>query len=375
MAKAEKTSGNGRPQKKRRRSVYSGIGGQAVLEGVMMRNRSEYAVAVRRPDKQIDVKICETEYDPKALKRRIPFVRGIVSFVESLKLGMDMLTYSSSFYEEEQKESAGDRLLEKIFGEKAEDVVMGITVFCSMVVAVVLFMLLPYVASELLGRVLHRQSLVLLAEGVLRILIFVAYVTGIALMKDIRRLYQYHGAEHKCINCVETGRPLTVENVMKSSRFHKRCGTSFLLFVVMLGVIACFFIRTETLWMRIAIRILLIPVIAAVAYELLQLAGKKDSFFLTVISAPGIWLQHLTTKEPDESMVEVAIAATEAVFDWEAFQHKYFSTKKVRKTRTEADGHEVETGEETIEISILEVADALSRADASSVEEDWRVRH
>ena len=347
--------------KKRRRSCYSGIGGQAVLEGVMMRNKREYAVAVRKPDGSIDVKINESKQNPKSLLRRIPFVRGIFSFVESLVTGMEVLSYSASFYEEEEPQTRGDRLLDKIFKDKADEVVMGFTVFISIVFAIGLFMALPYVVSELLRKYIRNESLVLLVEGLLRILIFVLYVGGIALMKDIRRLYQYHGAEHKCINCVETGRPLTVENVMRSSRYHKRCGTSFMLFVVLIGVVLCFFIRTDTIWLRFLIRLALIPVVAAVAYELLQLAGKRDSAFLTLISAPGLWLQKLTTKEPDAKMVEVAIAATEAVFDWEAFQKKHFETKRVKRKRREADGHEVETDEETLEISVLEIEEELRR--------------
>ena len=201
--------------KRRRRSVFSGIGGQAVLEGVMMRNRKEYAIAVRKPDGNISVDIKELDYDPKQLKRRIPLLRGIVSFVESLTLGMDILSYSATFMDEEEEEGKEQKksLFEKIFKDKAEDVVMALTVLFSIAFAILLFMVLPYAVSEILGRYIRNKSLILLIEGALRILIFILYVAGIALMKDIRRLYQYHGAEHKCINCIETGRPLTVENV------------------------------------------------------------------------------------------------------------------------------------------------------------------
>lgn len=347
--------------KRRRRSVFSGIGGQAVLEGVMMRNRQEYAIAVRKPDGNISVDIKQLDYDPKQLKRRIPFVRGIISFVESLTLGMDILSYSASVIEEEEEDGKEQKkgLFEKIFKDKAEDVVMALTVLFSIAFAILLFMVIPYAVSELLGKYIRNKSLILLIEGALRILIFILYVAGIALMKDIRRLYQYHGAEHKCINCVETGRPLTVKNVMKSSRFHKRCGTSFMLFVVVLGVILCFFIRTDVLWMKIGIRLALIPVLAGISYELLQLAGKKESFLLTLISTPGLWLQTVTTKEPDESMVEVAIAATEAVFDWEAFQDKHFVRKMVKKTQTATDGTTVETGDETMQIDVREIEEML----------------
>ena len=358
--------------KRRRRSVFSGIGGQAVLEGVMMRNRKEYAIAVRKPDGNISVDIKELDYDPKQLKRRIPLLRGIVSFVESLTLGMDILSYSATFMDEEEEDGKEQKksLFEKIFKDKAEDVVMALTVLFSIAFAILLFMVLPYAVSEILGRYIRNKSLILLIEGALRILIFILYVAGIALMKDIRRLYQYHGAEHKCINCIETGRPLTVENVKKSSRFHKRCGTSFMLFVVVLGVILCFFIRTDVLWMKIGLRLALIPVIAGISYELLQLAGKKESFLLAVISTPGLWLQGVTTKEPDESMIEVAIAATEAVFDWEAFQEKHFVRKMVKKKRTEADGREVETGEDTMQIDVREIEDMLRSGNTGVINRD-----
>ncbi len=344
---------------KKRKTVYSGIGGQAVLEGVMMRNKEEYAVAVRKPDGTVDVSVKQIKYNSKSLLRRIPFIRGIFNFVDSLVLGMDILGYSAEVGEEEEEE--GNGLLEKIFHDKADDVVMGITVLISIALAILLFMVLPYAVSELLGKYIRNRSLVLLIEGALRILVFLIYVASIALMKDIRRLYQYHGAEHKCINCIESGRPLTVKNVKRSSRFHKRCGTSFLILVVLIGVVLCFFIKTEEVWMRMLLRVALVPVIAGISYELLHLAGTKESILLDIVSAPGLWLQRVTTKEPDDEMIEVAIASVEAVFDWESFQKKHFKTKTVKKKRVEADGREVETGEETLEISVLEVEEILAR--------------
>lgn len=343
---------------RRRKSVYSGIGGQAVLEGVMMRNKEEYAIAVRKPDGQISVEEKTTGKGKESLLRKIPFIRGTVIMIESLTLGMDALSFSTSFYEDEPGNKE-DNFLERIFGDRAESVITAFTVFLSVVLAVGLFMILPYAVSELLGRVIHSKSLILLIEGALRILIFVLYVAGIALMKDIKRLYQYHGAEHKCINCVESGRPLTVENVKKTSRFHKRCGTSFLMTVVLIGIVLCFFIRVDTVWMRILLRLALIPVVAGISYEFIRLAGTKDGILLDIFSAPGIWLQHITTKEPDDSMIEVAIASVEAVFDWEAFQKKRFKTRTVKKMKTEADGSVVETGEETLEISVVEIEEKL----------------
>ena len=312
--------------KKKRKTVYSGIGGEAVLEGVMMRNRRYYAIAVRKPDGTIDVQRRKLKYDPHDTIRRIPFIRGIISFVDSLMLGMDVLSYSSSFYEEEE-ETKLDKALKKVFGKNTENIVMGFTVFCSIIFAVLLFMLLPYGASELLGKYVENQSLILLTEGILRLVVFLLYVGLIALSKDIRRLYQYHGAEHKCINCIESGRPLTVKNVRKTTRFHKRCGTSFMLLIVMIGIILCFFIRTDSITLRIIYRLLMIPLVAGISYELLRLAGSKDSIFLDIISAPGLWLQRLTTREPDDEMIEVAIASVEAVFNWRKFEKRHFKRK------------------------------------------------
>ena len=317
--------------RKNKKCVYSGIGGQAVLEGVMMRNKNKYAVAVRKPDGKIEVDTRELNYDPKSLFRRIPFIRGIIVFADSLSLGMNIISYSASFYEEEEEETGFDRALKKIFGKRADDVVMGFTILCSVIMAIALFMLLPYGVSELLKRYVVSEGLVLLTEGILRMLVFIIYVAAIALMKDIKRLYQYHGAEHKCINCIESGRPLTVKNVKRTSRFHKRCGTSFLLLVVIIGIVLCFFIRTDIIFFRILYRLLMIPVVAGIAYELLRASGRKDNIFLNIVSAPGLWLQRITTKEPDDAMIEVAIASVEAVFDWRKFEKKHFKRRVVKK--------------------------------------------
>ncbi len=322
--------------KKNKKCVYSGIGGQAVLEGVMMRNKNKYAVAVRRPDGKIDVDTRELNYDPKSLLRRIPFIRGIIVFADSLSLGMNIISYSASFYEEEEEETGFDRALKKIFGKRADDVVMGFTILCSVIMAIALFMLLPYGVSEFMKRYVVSEGLVLLIEGILRMLVFILYVAAIALMKDIKRLYQYHGAEHKCINCIESGRPLTVKNVRRTSRFHKRCGTSFLLLVVIIGIVLCFFIRTDQILFRILYRLLMIPVVAGIAYELLRASGRKDNIFLSIVSAPGLWLQRITTKEPDDEMIEVAIASVEAVFDWRKFEKKHFKRRIVKKNGEEA---------------------------------------
>lgn len=301
---------------------YCGIGGQAVLEGVMMKNKDKYAVAVRKPDGNIEVKVDEYKAsagDNKLFK--LPFIRGVFNFWDSLVLGTRCLNYSASFYEDEEKEETkADKAVNKISDGNSEGVFSFLTVALSMIVAIALFMVLPYFLADLLKVYIRNDSLLALLEAVIRIMIFLIYVTAISLMKDIRRVYMYHGAEHKCINCIERGRELNVENVRKSSRQHKRCGTSFLLFVVFISAVLFFFIRVDSPVLRVGIRILLIPVIAGIAYEIIRLAGKSDNVLVSILSAPGMLLQKLTTKEPDDDMIEVAIASVEAVFDWK----KYF---------------------------------------------------
>ncbi len=308
---------------KNRQAQYSGIGGQAVLEGVMMKNKTKYAVAVRKPDGDIDVQVEEYQGvfgDKKFAK--LPLIRGVFAFVDSLVLGMRVTMHSASFYEEEEETT--EESAKKSSGGKADDIMMGITVAVSIVIAVALFMLLPFLISDLLGKYIRNASLVAILEGVFRILIFVGYIAAISLMKDIKRLYMYHGAEHKCINCIERGRPLTVKNVMRSSRQHKRCGTSFLLFVVLVSVVIFFFIRVDNMALKLILRLLLVPVIAGISYEIIRLAGRSNNVLIRIISAPGMWTQRLTTREPDEDMVAVAIASVEAVFDWKAYLEETF---------------------------------------------------
>lgn len=308
---------------KKRQAQYSGIGGQAVLEGVMMKNKTKYAVAVRKPDGNIDVQVEEYQGvcgDKKFAK--FPLIRGVFAFIDSLVLGMRVTMHSASFYED--GEDTSGETAKKASGGRADDIMMGITVAVSVVIAVALFMLLPFLISDLLGKYIRNASLVAILEGGLRILLFVGYIAAISLMKDIKRLYMYHGAEHKCINCIERGRPLTVKNVMRSSRQHKRCGTSFLLFVVLVSVIVFFFIRVDNMALKLVVRLLLVPVIAGISYEIIRLAGKSDHILIRIISAPGLWMQRLTTREPDEDMVMVAIASVEAVFDWKAYLTETF---------------------------------------------------
>ncbi len=297
---------------------YSGIGGQAVMEGVMMKNQDKYAVAVRKPDKEIIVEVSEYPGIIKNKKiRNMPILRGVFSFIESLVLGMKTLTFSASFFEEEEEKPKTAQGKKK--DQKKEDAMMGGTVAVSVILAIAIFMVLPYYISLFFQRFTSSYLLIALLEGILRLVIFIGYVAGISLMPDIKRVYMYHGAEHKCINCIEHGMDLTVENVKKSSKQHKRCGTSFLLIVMLISIFFFMFIHVDSGVARLLLRLVLIPVIAGVSYEFIRLAGRSDNALVNILSKPGLWLQNLTTKEPDEDMIEVGIASVEAVFDWKAY--------------------------------------------------------
>ena len=303
----------------------SNIGGQAVLEGVMMKNKDTYAVAVRKPDGEIEVKkdIYRSITGNWKKLTQIPFIRGVFNFIDSMILGMSTLTWSASFFEDEEAEEVKTEEDAKK-AKKQEDLMMAGTMVLSFAMAISIFMILPYFLSGLLKKWVPSYTIRLIFEGIIRIAIFVAYVAGISLMKDIKRLYQYHGAEHKCINCIESGLPLTVENVRKSSKEHKRCGTSFMLFVMIVGIVLLFFVRVESVLMRVLVRIALLPVIAGISYELIKWAGRSENPIVNILSKPGLMLQRLTTKEPDDSMIEVGIQSVEAVFDWKAYLKENF---------------------------------------------------
>ena len=310
----------------RRKSRYSGIGGQALLEGVMMKNKEKYAVAVRKPDGEIEVEVETYQGLAHGSKfKELPFIRGIFNFLDSLILGTRALNYSASFYEEEEgKETKFDKAMDKMSGGNGEKLLSGIVTVISIMLAVGIFIVLPYFISSLFDSFIRNRSLMAIIEGVIRIALFLLYVWGISAMKDIRRLYQYHGAEHKCINCIEKGRPLTVHNVMRSSRLHKRCGTSFIFFVMLVSIVLFFFIQVDNVAEKVILRILLMPVVAGISYEIIRLAGRTDNVFIKILSAPGMWIQRMTTREPDESMAEVAIASVEAVFDWKKYLQDTF---------------------------------------------------
>lgn len=300
----------------------SGIGGQAVIEGIMMKNGDDYAVAVRKEDQSIEV--LKDEYKLMTGKHKflsLPFIRGVFNFIDSMVLGIRTLTWSASFFEEEDEEEIKPGFVERHFSrETAEKLLMGFTVFLSICLAVGIFMVLPAFLAGLLGKIVDSRFLLSAIEGVVRILLFILYVALISRMEDIRRVFMYHGAEHKCINCIEHGLELNVENVRSSSKQHKRCGTSFMLFVMLISIVLFMFIHTETIWMRVLSRVLLIPAVAGISYEILRLAGSSDHFIVNLISKPGLALQNMTTREPDDDMIEVAIQAVEAVFDWKKWQ-------------------------------------------------------
>ena len=295
---------------------YCGIGGQAVLEGVMMKNGDNYAVAVRKEDGSIVLRnetykgfLADTPV------RKIPIVRGFFVLIDSLTLGLRVTDYSASMYDPDE---AADPESPK------EKFLTGLILAVSMVIAVALFILLPYGAASLLSSLVGNSGLLVVFEGILRVAIFLLYIWGITAMEDIKRLYQYHGAEHKCINCLESGLPLTVENARKSTRLHKRCGSSFTMFVMLVSIVLFFFIRTDSHIMRIVLRILLIPVISGVSYEIIRLAGTSSNPVIQLISKPGLWMQLMTTKEPDDDMIRVGIASVEAVFDWKSYLSEDF---------------------------------------------------
>ena len=293
------------------------IGGQAVIEGVMMRYKDKYAVAVRTEDQKIESKTWDAQ-DPTSKNKFLgfPVIRGVVNFIESLVVGMKALMYSSSFFEEEEEKKS------KAAKKGGEAVLTVLTMVLSLVIALGLFVVLPMFLSTLFRKVIDNNIIIALIEGVIRLAVFILYVWAISLMKDMRRVYMYHGAEHKTINCFEAGEALTPAIVMKYTRFHKRCGTSFLFTVVLISIFFFAFINVEDPKLRLLFRILLVPVIAGVSYEVIRFAGRHDNAFVNILSAPGKLVQKLTTREPDEDMIEVAIASVEAVIDWRAYQEE-----------------------------------------------------
>lgn len=301
------------------------IGGQAVIEGVMMRGKKMYAMAVRTPDGTLAVE--KKDIDDVFSRYKIfkyPIFRGIASFIQSLIIGTKIIMRSTQLagLEEETDENAEpskfEKALQKMFGDKLTDVLIYISVAVSLVFSIGLFFVLPVFIGSLLRPILPGTWALGIAEGLIRITIFLLYLFLVSRMKEIKRVFQYHGAEHKTINCFEHGEELTVENVKKYTRLHKRCGTSFLLIVMIISMVVFFFIRTDTIWLRLVSRILLVPFVAGISYEVIRWAGRSDSPVVKIVSAPGLCLQKITTAEPDGSQIEAAIAAMKGVLEEEA---------------------------------------------------------
>lgn len=321
----------------------SNIGGQAVMEGIMMRHRDKYSIGVRRPDGGIELKIEDYKCTfGKASFLRKPIIRGVVSFVDSLVIGTKCLMYSAEIAgdEEDEKEKAKNAALteEELRAKKEKEdkqfkwLLYG-TVALSIVISVAAFMLLPYAIASLLKKVGASEVIITIAEAFVKLALFMGYMLLVSRMKDIQRTFMYHGAEHKCINCIENGMPLTVENVMKSSRQHKRCGTSFLFLVMLVSIFLHFiFVLVPFYWLRLLGRLLMVPVVAGVSFEMIQWAGRSDSSLASFLSKPGLAMQKLTTIEPEEDMVEVAIAAVEAVFDWKTYLKEEFGWEPGEET-------------------------------------------
>lgn len=312
------------------------LGGQAVIEGVMMKGKDGYSVAIRKPDKKIEVKLEKSKsFGEKHAWARVPFVRGVVNFTESLVVGMKTLSYSSSFYEEEEEETKADKLIKEVFKEKAESVIVGLTLCLSVLLAIGLFMMLPAAIGEFIGKWVDSRILLSLIEGIIRLVIFIVYVVLISQMEDIRRVFMYHGAEHKTINCYEAGDELTPENVAKHSRYHKRCGTSFLFIVMVVSIVIFMFITADQMWLRFLLRMILIPVVAGISYEFIRLAGRTDNVVMNILSKPGMWIQKLTTKEPEEEMIQVAIISVEAVLYGKQYVDAVNEAQGLGKKKTE----------------------------------------
>ena len=307
---------------------YCGIGGQAVLEGVMMKNGDRYAVAVRKESGEI-----VTSFDTyrgilaDTPLRKIPLARGFLVLLDSLILGLKVTDYSASLYEAEETEAEKEKSTDgqgKDDSGSGEGFMSAAILVISLILSVGLFIVLPYFIASFLSSRIGNPNLLAVLEGVIRVAIFIAYILAISAMKDIRRLFQYHGAEHKCINCIEAGLPLMVENARKSTRLHKRCGSSFTLFVMLVSIVLFFFIRVDSHALRVVLRILLIPVISGISYEIIRLSGTSSNPIIQIIAKPGLWMQYLTRREPDDEMIEVGIASVNAIYDWKSYQKEEF---------------------------------------------------
>lgn len=368
------------------------------MEGVMMKNKEEYAVAVRKPDNEIAVeKGIHKDFSDKVKLFKLPIFRGMLAFVDSLVIGFKVINYSASFFDDEDNsqtnkvQASSNKLDSKKSGankskktekktnsdskvdaeandlsgsdikagsdhnesdKKDNPILMVCTVVLSLILSIGLFMALPAFIIELLRKVTSSHFLLSLVEGLLRLAIFIGYVLLVSLMKDIKRVFMYHGAEHKAINCIENGFELTVENVRWQSKQHKRCGTSFMLLVILISLLLFIIFPTTGLFWRVISRILLVPIIAGISYEFIRLAGRSSNPLVEIISKPGLWMQGLTTREPDDSMIEVAIKSVEAVFDWKAFlADKANNNENAENSKANSDASETAAALNKVKIS------------------------
>ena len=291
------------------------IGGQALIEGIMMKGPSKIATAVRKPDGEIVIKESNIKQIFKHKFFKLPLVRGSFVLIDSLVNGVKELMYSAEFYGEDYEEDALDRLLKKVFKDKADTAIIYTSVIIALVFSVVIFILGPTILTNLLKNIIKNSFLLNLMEGIVRVSLFVAYVYLVSKLEDIKRVFMYHGAEHKTIYCYEYGEELTVENVRKYSTLHPRCGTSFLINVLLISIIVFSFFGWPNPLLRLVIRLAMLPVIAGLSYELNRYVGRSssDNIFTKIIAYPGFLIQKITTKEPDDSMMEVAIAAMKKV--------------------------------------------------------------
>ncbi|WP_207736353.1 DUF1385 domain-containing protein [Fusibacter ferrireducens] len=297
---------------------YTSIGGQALIEGVMMRGKEDIAIAVRKPDGNIEVKMEKGSPIEKWKIAKMPILRGVFNLVASMTVGIKALTYSAEFYaetDENYEQSKFEKFLYTKLGKRADDILMAISILTAFGFALVLFGIVPTFSVGLLKSVITNQILLSAIEGVVKIGVFIAYIVIISQMKDIRRVFQYHGAEHKTIHCFEHGEEVTVENARKYTTLHPRCGTSFVFLVLMISIILFTFIGWSNLIIRILTKIVLLPLVAGLSYEFIKIAGKSQAGWVKMIGAPGLWMQKLTTREPDDQQLEVAIAAFKSVLD------------------------------------------------------------
>ena len=298
------------------------IGGQAVMEGVMMRGPHKTAIAVRKPDKEIELKVDENGTKKRNKFLKLPIIRGLINFVDSLIVGMKALMYSAEFIDledEDEKESKFDKWLNDKLGDKIKDIVIYVSIVLSLFLSVGLFILLPTLLADFIAWIFSLTPADAISdarifrpiiEGVSRMVIFIGYLSLTSLMPDIRRVFEYHGAEHKTIACFEAGEELTVENVRKHSRLHPRCGTSFLLFVMIISIIVFSLLpQAPNIFIKVLMRLALLPVVAGLSYEVIKFAGRSKNCCVTALSKPGLWLQKITTREPDDEQIEVAIAS------------------------------------------------------------------